>query len=217
MGLQKPKRNDVYKAIEGVGLDPRDFDLDDVGAEVGIKHRWSESYFIVGGGPGHYKGTYVVGDAPEWPYEVYSWQALIPRIERWLGDVKRDLETPDLWAELRRDAELLGAASGGPAENTPFTPDEQEEIAGQLQALRDHVRRTYSLSEPQLRLLDEKLDYLVEATRRLGRTDWRAVFVGVMCTFVLSAALPPQSAPHILLTLLHGIGHLYGFPQLPGG
>jgi len=119
--LQKWQRNQIFDAIQSVGLDPKEFDLESGDAEVRIKHKWSQSYFIVGGNAGHYVGRYVVGDAPEWPYEVYSWEALIPRVSRWLEEVKRDLEMPDLWAELQREAELLGQASNEPAENTPFT------------------------------------------------------------------------------------------------
>jgi hypothetical protein len=116
----------------------------------------------------------------DWPFEVYSWHAIIPRIGRWLEDIKRDLETPDLWAELQREAELLGAYSDDVTENTPFTADEQKEIAGRLQEFAEHARRTYSLSGAQMRVLDAKLDYLVNAARRLGRKDWRNVFIGAI-------------------------------------
>jgi hypothetical protein len=54
----------------------------------------------LGGDARHYVGRYLVGDGPDWSYEVYSWQALMPRVTRWLEEVKHDLETPDLWAEL---------------------------------------------------------------------------------------------------------------------
>jgi hypothetical protein len=47
----------------------------------------------------------VVGDGPDWLYEIYSWQALVLRVKRWLEEVKHDLKTPDLWAELKREAE----------------------------------------------------------------------------------------------------------------
>ena len=67
----------------------------------------------------------------------------------------------------------------------------------------------------QMRVLDAKLDHLVDATGRLGRTDWRGLFFGTMFAFVLTAALPPESARHILLTFLRSIGH--GFPELPSG
>jgi hypothetical protein len=63
--LQKWQRNDLFEAIQAVGLDPRDFDLADSGTEVQIKHKRSESIFIIGGGPGRYVGRYVVGDDPD--------------------------------------------------------------------------------------------------------------------------------------------------------
>jgi hypothetical protein len=37
--------------------------------------------FIIGGGPGHYVGRYVVGDRPGWPYDAYSWQASTTRVK----------------------------------------------------------------------------------------------------------------------------------------
>src|SRR5689334_12587207 len=138
-GMPKWKRNQILEAIQDAGLDPRDFDFEDGDAEVRIKHKWSDSYFIVGGNPAHYVGSYVVGDAPAWPYDAYSWTAIIPRISRWLKEVKRDLETPDLWAELQHEAELLGGASNEDNENTPFTPEEQNEIVGRLQALVEYA------------------------------------------------------------------------------
>jgi hypothetical protein len=213
--LVKYKRNDIFETIESSGLDPGEFDLVDDDAGVRIKHRWSGSYFIIGGDAGNYASHYVVGDGPDWPYEVYSWATLMERIRRWLGEVKHDLETPDLWAELRSDTELLEATSDETRENTPFTPSEQKEIARSLQGLGEDAKRTYALSAAQEQELDAKLDYLVDAAGRLGRTDWRGVFVGVMVSLVLSGVLPPESVRHILLALLRGIGHLYGFPHLP--
>jgi hypothetical protein len=213
--LQKWQRNQIFEAIQAVGLDPREFDLGDDGTDVRIKHKRSKSCFIVGGDAGHYVGSYVVGDAPDWPYEVYSWTALMPRVSRWLEDVKRDLETPDLWAELQREAKLLAAGPLEATENTPFTAEEQKEIAGQLRELAKQTKRTYSPSRAQMRLLDEKLDYLMAASGRIGRTDWRGVFVGVMLSFLLSTALPPESVRQILLPFLRGIGHLFGLLELP--
>jgi hypothetical protein len=215
--LQKWQKNQIFEAIQGVGLDPREFDFNDADSEVRIKHKRSESYFTVGGNRLPYVGRYVVGDAPAWPYEVYSWQTLMTRVSRWLEDVKRDFETPDMWAELQREAELLGDVSNEAIENTRFTAEEQKEIAGRLQELADSAKRKYSLSAEQMRVLDAKINYLIDAAGRLGRSDWRGVFVGVMLTFVLASAFPPESVAKFVLTLLRAIGHLYGLPALPAG
>jgi hypothetical protein len=155
--LQKWHTNNIFEAIKEVGLDPREFDLKDSGAEVRIKHKWSESYLISRRESGYYVGQSVVGDGHVWPYGPYGWQSLMQRVSLWLGEVKRDLETPDLWAELQREAKLLGAGSNAVTENTPFTPGEQKEIAGRLKELAKYVRKTHSLSPAQMQALDEKL------------------------------------------------------------
>ena len=139
-------------------------------------------------------------------------RVLMQRVSLWLGEVKRDLETPDLWAELQREAKLLGAGSNAVTENTPFTPGEQKEIAGRLKELAKYVRKTHSLSPAQMQALDEKLEYLVDASHRLGRKDWLNAFIGVTLGYMLSVALPPESARTIFLTFLRAIGLLY--PEL---
>lgn len=148
--LQKFRRNQIFEAVEAAGLDPREFDFELVDAGVRLKHRWSESYFFVGGDPGHYVGHYVIGDSPDWPYDTYSWDGVMLRVDTWLGLVKVDLATPDLWAELRNEAELLGPSFDEGAENTPFTADEQKEIAKRLQELAEYARHAGSLSEAQM-------------------------------------------------------------------
>jgi hypothetical protein len=215
--IQKWQKNQVFDAIKAIELDPAEFDLDNDDTATRIKHRWSESCFTIGGEPGHYIGTYIVGDGQPWRYDAYSWQAVMRKVEPWLNDVKGDLETPDLWAELQREAELLDAGSGGPADNTPFTLDEQKEIAERLRQIADDTKNTYSLSEAQVRALNAQVDYLVDAAGRLGHTDWRAVVISAMLSFVLSTALPPESARHLFFTLLRAIGDRYGFPELGGG
>jgi hypothetical protein len=220
--LAKFKKNQVFKAIESAGLNPNDFKFEDKDAEVRLKHRWSESHFIFGGDAGHYIGSYVAGDLPDWPYEVYSWEAVITRVSGWLTDVKLDLDTPDLWAEMQGAAELLGGTSGEANENAPFTPEERKEIELRLREVEQGVKEAYLLSAEQIQILDAKINYLIEATGRLGRTDWHGVFVSVILGYVLQAALPPESARSMFWTfmkLLRIIGHLFGhgFPELPTG
>ena len=64
-------------------------------------------------------------------------------------------------------------------------------------------------------VLDVKLDYLVNAARRLGRKDWLIVCAGVILTLIIGAVLPPSAPRDMFLGLLRAIGHLYGLPDLP--
>ena len=53
---------------------------------------------------------------------------------------------------------MLGASSNAVTENTPFTPEEQKQIAERLKELAKHVSRTHSFSGEQMQALEEKLD-----------------------------------------------------------
>jgi hypothetical protein len=142
------------------------------------------------------------------------------RVERWAAEVKRDIETPDLWAQLQREREILGRAPDE-AENTPFTPDEQAEIVKHLDELKEYMKETYSLSQDQMVALEGEFRELVAATKRHGRRDWRLMFLGVALGFIATGILPPDAVHGFLWTALHGLQHLFGGtagsspPQLP--
>lgn len=219
MGLRKPQRNEIFRAVRDAGLSPEEFDWDLGADESTLRHRPSGAYFVFGGVAGDYTSRYVAGDSQVEERTELSQYRLMQQVELWLSAVKQDIDTPDLWGQLQDATELLADVSDEAMANTPFTPAEQEEIAGQLRDLRDYVSRTYSVSESQTRLLEEKLDYLAAATTRVGRKDWVLMAAGVMLGYVLTAALPPEAARDILVTLLSSIGHiLEGGPLgLPGG
>src|ERR1022692_422227 len=141
--LRKVQRNDIVEAIEAVNLDATHFDGLYGDAEARIKHRWSDSYFLIRRDSGYYLGESVVGDGP---YQPCSWQAVIRQFETWLGEVRRDLDQADLWAELQSQANLLEIDSSDLAENTPFTPNEQAEIKRRFREAASNIEREHSLS-----------------------------------------------------------------------
>lgn len=215
MILRKIKKNEIIKAIQTAGLDPREFDLGEDENEAWIKHKPSNASFTISGDPSKYVGQYVSGDSQPWTYEKYNWVGVMLKVSLWLYEVKRDIETPDLWAELQNEAELLEVTYDKDTENTPFTPEEKKKIAQQFNEFADYAQRTYSLSAAQMNVLNAKLDYLVKATDRLGRVDWRNALLGVIIGYVLTIALSPESARSMFFILLRGISQIHGFPALP--
>jgi hypothetical protein len=100
MPLQKFKANQIFKAIQSVGLNPNEFEFKDSGAEVRLEHKWSKSCFVFGGNAEQYVGHCVIGDAIDFTYDVSMWEIVMMRFGRWVQDIKDDLGTPDLWAEF---------------------------------------------------------------------------------------------------------------------
>src|ERR1019366_7556755 len=121
------------------GLDPKKCDLTKgYGAAASISHVPSGSVFILDDNVLPYTGKYVVGNSElVRPYQAFTWTQVRETVRRWAEEVKRDVDTLDLWAELQREPEILTGARYEAAENTPFTPNEQAEIAKQLREIKE--------------------------------------------------------------------------------
>jgi hypothetical protein len=141
--LEKIQKNDIIEAIAAGGLDPPECELAEDDSEVRVLHVPSGSTFTLGGVAGNYTGNRVVGTSTlSSPFDASTWATVPEKVERWARDVKRDVDTPDLWAEVQRAREILADVSYEEAENTAFTPAEQAEIATRLREIKEHVRTT---------------------------------------------------------------------------
>ena len=66
------------------------------------------------------------------------------------------------------------------------------------------------------RALEAKIDYLIEASERLGRVDWRGIFIATLFTWTLTGLVPPEGLRAALAFAAQTLGHLFGgLPQLP--
>lgn len=144
-----------------------------------------------------------------------TWEYVFGYVQQWLGFVRQEHEAPDLWAELGRQR---GALADHAVENTPFSLDEQAQIAADLTEAKEYLRANPELESGQLELIEAQLDYLVEAARRVGRIDWRNLLVGSMLSLVLQAAVPVAPVQHLLFIMLRGLAQMFGGgpPELPG-
>jgi hypothetical protein len=72
------------------------------------------------------------------------------------------------------------------------------------------------LTSDQLQALEEKVDYVVEATKRLGRLDWRHVYITVMAEEIFRLALGSGRVPRLVGLTLRGLGQIFGGPEILG-
>jgi hypothetical protein len=125
-----------------------------------------------------------------------------------------EIETPDLWAELKVLPQILATANETDAENAPFAPGEQDEISRVLGEIRRLVQKQAEqgeLTTDQLSSMEQRLDYAERAARRLGRKDWLVMFYTLVTNTIVTDAVPQNLIHTILTTAIHGIGHLFGF------
>lgn len=129
----------------------------------------------------------------------------------WLTDVEKYLQTPDLWSELLQDPGVEDLIDK-PDNNSQFDASEQAEIATWAAELKQSAAEQYALDGKQMKALEEKLDYLVDASSRLGRVDWLNASVGAVVGIVMNEVIASSVAQQILQGLVASVGHLFGHP-----
>jgi hypothetical protein len=226
--LTKPQRNSVLEAILDEGLSPADFQWLEQLTEVSqhgkppflvqaLLHEPTRAGFAFDLDMSyrhHYAVFYPGREGPTELINAGDWQTELSYVRVWLPLVKELHETPDLWAELEQQRDLM---IGEAVENTPFTAVEQEQIAAQLTEAKEYVRANVELEPEQLNRIEAQLDYLVEAAKRSRRIDWRNLLVGSLLSLVMQAVLPAQPVVQLLYIVLRGLGHMFGggAPELP--
>jgi hypothetical protein len=215
--LSKLMRNELYRAIVDAGLDPKDFDLrrdveeDESASVTEIVHRESGSVCLIVHWSASYEWSARAGDEPTTSGLTTSWSDVTTKVHNWARLLRRWLDAPDLWAAVQQARDVLGSALYGPADDTAFTPDEQDQIAGVIRELKDLVR-TYSLSEEKLRVIEAQLDDLQAAASRVTRKDWLLMFCGGVFAAFVAGVLPPEAVQEILRAALAQLDDLF-----PGG
>jgi hypothetical protein len=209
--LEKLFRNPVIEAVEKGGLAPREctFDFNDDGG-CWITHAPSGSSFVVEGLFGRHTTTTVVGEGAPQQLEAFIWATEVERVERWARDVKRDVDTPDLLAELQREREILTGTRYEAVGNTPFSPEELAQIAEQLRRIKEYMSRAYALSEVQMLHLEAKLDDIAAAAGRMGRKDWALWVSAALLGAFVQGILRPEVVQHIIRMTVEGLGYLLG-------
>ena len=151
-----------------------------------LTYTLSEFYFQFG--PSHV--AFSPGEeAQRQQIDRLNWVGKSTFLRNWLTYLKREIDAPDLWGSLSQEQELLSIE---PAEavNTPFTADEQVQIKSAIEEIRVYIISTYSLAEEPPAKINRKLDYLIDASTRLGRIDWKNLFVGALISLALQQLSP---------------------------
>ncbi|MGD1058818.1 MAG: hypothetical protein ABR992_15545 [Solirubrobacteraceae bacterium] len=178
--LSRLAKNEIVEAIKGSTLSLAEFSRED-GETVYVRHRATGSVLEI--------NDYYSSDKQDWTYWI-TWRAgtdpldseITDRLEGptvgWLDDIAAYMHAPDLWSELQQDSMVSSLLEG--QDNRLFDEREREQIAAWAAGLKLEAKDTWNLPRGQLKLLEAKLDYLVEASRHARRIDWLNIAVGAV-------------------------------------
>ena len=205
----------TWRAIAAKGLDANDFEL---AASELRGYKWKLSHMPTGEALHASRSFTGVTDEradllrtrPDddpVAYERAGVMSYLEMVKAWADELKA--ARPG-WQRPGGGATTIGSAGSQAGENRAFTLAEQAEITNQLRAIRDSVRKNYKLTAEQLTAIDTRLEEAEEASKRLGRKDWKSLFYGIVFGLIVNDAIPPDVAQHIFTGVLHGLAHLLG-------
>jgi hypothetical protein len=197
--LLKSQKNEVLLTIQASGMDPSDFELSAPASGRGtiLTHFPSAYWFFFDENDVSFSPAQ---EEKQDTFRTLFWKERVSFLKDWLGYLKRELDAPDLWASLVESQELL-KVEPAQAVNTPFNAEEQIHIKQAIEEIRVNITSTYSLAHENLIKVNRQLDYLIDASKRLGRIDWKNLFVGALITLALQELAPTGADLRQLLSV----------------
>jgi len=205
--LRQAEKNDVLRLIEQFRFDPSEFawtDLDivenqyrrDIPARIsGVVHKPTQ--FFVRFGP-----IYVTfSPGPHFRVEneehQHVWAVKLRLARVWLTELRKEVDTPDLWANIGQE-KALSTAAASDVDNRPFTASEQSLIATELDEIKAYLLEGQQFAADQAETIEREFAYLKESAKRLGRKDWLNILLGGLFGLAVTLALDPEKARGLL-------------------
>jgi hypothetical protein len=142
------------------------------------------------------------------------WAEQLGDLRSWIKSLKREISTPDLWAEISKEKILVEAAQQE-QENTRFTTDEIHRVQENLNEIKQYLISSKEFSPEQINYLDGRFKYLGEAAERVGKKDWLMLLLGTLASVVMTLMLPTQLSGELFRvagTLLKWVAGLHLLP-----
>lgn len=201
--LTTVQKNKILELVLAEGLERADFYwIDEDGHAPRLVHRKTNYIFQFGDWSGGGTARYHLTWQPAYhaaQTDTYSetWPAVIHVVAKWVAAIADEHRAIDLWKTV---GEAIPAPATQPfnEENTPFSDAERKAIVARLDELEHYIAETHHLPEAQRQEVAGRLDYLKGAAGRLGRIDWRNIFVGQMVAMVFDRLVPPGALHSIM-------------------
>lgn len=78
--------------------------------------------------------------------------------------------------------------------NDPFSNEDKENIIKSLNKLHETVSSKFGKTKAEEKIINDKLDYIIETLNRQGKKDWMHTSIGVFATLASSLGLSSEQA-----------------------
>lgn len=206
--LLRSQKNQVFEIIKGQGLDPFNFEwtTSQSGYNEGdvipcLKYRNTPYYFNFDRNKKEHWTTFSPGyQEIEEKWAPCTWKDQLIMVEEWLKNLKREIE-PDMWDKLSEFHFEASVSVDPEVENKSFSSKEITLLAEGMNKIRHYLEIELEANEVQTKLIDEKIDYLIDAAKRQGRLDWIHTSIGVVFTLYTALGLTVEHGKMLMQLL----------------
>jgi hypothetical protein len=212
--VTKLQRNAIFEALSKAGLDLAECKLQITDYTALITHD-SGSYFEFQAENIHELGdcyaisSMVADGSHKFHYTKPQLSKVLRYIPAWVNEIKQVADMPDYWVEMQHSRELIAGIQHADSGNTPFTQDEQIQIAAQLLEIKKQLKTRFELTGEQITQVEKKLDEVAEAGKRMGRKDWLIYLLGTITALIITATVAAGVGEHIFAMVIQALGYLF--------
>ncbi len=224
MKLLTSQKDSLYDLIEKIGLSPNQFEFSEMpskrwGSRIATELRFKKSdfYFLF-----ETETNNPLTQANDQHYAVFcpgfssyiesettlKWSSQLHRVSTWLENIVREITSPNKWERLESEIQSININFDN--EEDKFSVQEYEDLQRKILILKEGIPSIGLLSE-QERIINEKLDYLVESAKNMKKFDWKSLFIGIMFSIIIQLEVTPDNAKS-LLSLIKQVFHSFLLP-----
>jgi hypothetical protein len=215
LNLSKQQKNEIFRIIEGKGLNPNLFSwgthtVESFTGNTGITRGYTadstEALFFRHEGKnfrfpfgcnehGVYYSDLIPQLTPGRVAHSQNWNGLMQTFESWLDIIKYELEQPDLWKELPR-GQMLMAVPPDYSRDENFSIEERRLVAEQLSKIEKFIVESNRSSGASAIKIQQAFIYLQQRTETASKLDWKNLFAGAILGLILDKAV--DNGPEIM-------------------
>lgn len=199
--ILKSHSNEILQYIKANDLNIYDFSWEEVYSTKShplvvskLVNNSSAYYFIFDFHKGKHFCEYSPGEEKQVDIEYPgSWNLQLDYFKHWISYLKREIYSPDLWSALKAEKGILEAATTKES-NELFSSEEKIKLKANLNEIKLYIFSTKSLQSNETSFIENRINYLVESSERLGKKDWINITLGVLINIILFLSLPAEAA-----------------------
>jgi hypothetical protein len=131
-------------------------------------------------------------------------KSLINYIEVWIkNEVKEYIDDegePDLWEEYKSGTKVLDLGTIDFKDKASFSTNELAQIKMSVNELQGLIIKQLTTSQEEQQIVKDRLDYLVDASKRLNKFDWMSVTINTLINISVALSLNTEKG-HLLFEL----------------